>query len=291
LYNAVNYIDSFLEHYRRLGVDHFFVIDNGSSDGSLERLCEQADVSVFENRESFASSAFGVLWVNHLLQRFGVGHWCFHVDIDEFFVFPDCDGRRTLHDLLSYCQQFGFGCVPAIEVDMYPECMETDRSLDAFEASRYFDVDYVVVEAELPPYVMIQGGIRGRLTGLPLSMQKSPLIRMASDVRYFECNHSTTHLPMADVSGALLHYKFVGDMKRRIAQAVARGEHFAGAITYRRLSRAVGAMDRSDSLLSDYSRRYGKAGDLELHGLIKGSPQWGAYSMQHPAEKVPIGTL
>ena len=204
-------------------------------------------------------------------------------------MFPDCDGRRTLHDLLSYCQQFGFGCVPAIEVDMYPECMETDRSLDAFEASRYFDVDYVVVEAELPPYVVIQGGIRGRLTGLPLSMQKSPLIRMASDVRYFECNHSTTHLPMADVSGALLHYKFVGDMKRRIAQAVARGEHFAGAITYRRLNRAVGAMDRSNSLLSDYSRRYGKAADLELHGLIKGSPQWGAYSMQHPAEKAHIG--
>jgi hypothetical protein len=289
LHNAIHYIDQFLDHYRTLGVDHFFVIDNGSNDGSLERLCEQVDVSVFQNRESFARSAFGVLWVNHLLQRFGIGHWCFHVDIDEFFVFPDCDGSRNLRDLLRYCEQHGFASVPAIELDMYPECLEADTGIDPFAASRYFDVDYLAVEAELPPYVMIQGGIRGRLTGLPLSMHKSPLIRMATDVRYIECNHSTTHLPVADVSGALLHYKFVGDFKRRVALAVARGEHFAGAITYRRLDRAVSAMEPAKSLLSGHSRLYTGPGDLERCGLIKGSPRWGAYSMQHLPEKANFG--
>ena len=66
-------------------------------------------------------------------------------------------------------------------------------------------------------------------------MQKTPLVRMAAEVRYLECNHSTIHLPVADISGALLHHKFAGDLKHRLDEAIARKEHFAGAISYRRL--------------------------------------------------------
>ena len=47
IFNAIDYLDGFFDHYRSLGVDHFFVIDNGSSDRSLDRLSANADVSVF----------------------------------------------------------------------------------------------------------------------------------------------------------------------------------------------------------------------------------------------------
>jgi hypothetical protein len=289
LFNAMDYIDWFLAHYRALGVDHFFVIDNASTDGSAERLCKEADVSVFSNGESFAKSAFGVLWVNHLLQRFGVDHWCFHVDIDEAFVFPGHGDGRTLRELLSYCDQRDFCSVSAIELDMYPESLNAHTAVeDPFAASCYHDVDYVTVQNELPPYVMIQGGIRQRLTGLALSMQKSPLIRMAPDVRYIECNHCTTHLPVADVSGALLHYKFVGDVKRRMEQAISRGEHFAGAISYRRLNSAVGLSGECQSLLSLNSRRYEGPGALTRYGLIKSAPLWEAFRAGRPIE-TPVG--
>jgi Glycosyl transferase family 2 len=291
LFNAMDYLDSFLAHYRELGVDHFFVIDNGSSDGSLDRLSQEPDVSVFSNRESFAASAFGVLWINHLMQRFGVDHWCFHVDIDEYFVFPDCAGSRTLRDLLSYCDDYGFGCVTAIELDMYPECLDTAPDTDPFAASCYFDANCSFTETELPPYVMIQGGIRERLTGLALSMQKTPLIRVAPDVRYIECNHSATHLPVADVTGALLHYKFVGDMRRRVGEAISRAEHFAGAISYRRLDSALGSIARGKSLLSPGSCRYDGPAVLLHHGLIKSSAGWGAFQMQHLREKIADSAL
>lgn len=285
LYNGIDYIDWFLGYYRALGVNHFFITDNGSTDGSLERLCVEADVSVFSNPESFAAAGFGVLWVNHLMQRFGVDHWCFHVDLDEGFVFPECDRGRSLRELLSYCDDCGFGCVPAVELDMYPDRLASRPDIGPFEASCYFDTDYEWVRSELPPYVMIRGGLRARLTGLAVLMQKSPLIRMASDVRYVECNHATTHLPVADITGALLHYKFVGDMRKRVEEAISRAEHFAGAIFYRQLNGAVSSFGWSRSLLSQHSQRYEGTESLALCGLIKGSSRWDGYFEQHPREK------
>jgi hypothetical protein len=288
MFNAMDYLDWFLDHYRELGVDHFFVIDNGSNDGSLERLCEEVDVSVFSNTDSFAKSGFGVLWVNHLMQRFGVGHWCFHVDCDEGFVFPAYEGTRTLRDLLAYCDDRGFCSVPAIQLDIYPERLDGHPDVDPFAASCYFDVDYVALQSELPPYIMIQGGIRQRLTGLALSMQKSPLVRMAPDVRYIECNHSTTHLPLADVSGALLHYKFVGDMRGRVEQAIRRGQHFAGAISYRRLNNAASSLRWSESLLSRHSQRYEGPETLIRHNLLTSSGPWAAYRPRRLPNKAHV---
>jgi tetratricopeptide (TPR) repeat protein len=275
VFNGADYIDWFLDHYRRLGVDHFFITDNASTDDTAARLVAQPDVSLFYNADSFARSGFGVHWTNHLAQRFAAGHWCIHVDMDEAFVFPGSDNGRSLHDLLAYCDDRGFGLVRAIALDMYPESLAIDAEQDPFAASCYFDVDYFAVPAELPPYVVIQGGLRRRLTGLASSLQKSPLVRMAPDVRYIECSHGTTHLPLADVSGAVLHYKFVGDLRRRVGEAVSRGEHASGALSYQRLRDSLGESDWKGPLLSPHSRRYAGTADLLRHGLIVGSPEWG----------------
>lgn len=268
VFNGGDYLDWFLAHYRALGVDHFFVIDNGSTDGTRDRLLAEPDVSTFFNAGSFAVSRFGVLWINHLMQRFGIGHWCFHVDIDEGFVFPGCTAGRSLRDLLSYCDGRGFGLVRTTAVDMYPETLDATAATDPFAASCYYDVDYVEIPCEIPPYVVVQGGVRRRLTRLAAALQKAALIRMAPDVRYIECSHATTHLPVADVSGAVLHYKFVGDLKRRVGEAVARGEHASQAVFYRRFETSLGARGWQGSLLSPHSRRYDGPDGFVRHGLM-----------------------
>jgi hypothetical protein len=50
-------IAQFLDHYRRIGVDHFVIVDNASEDGTAEFLEQQSDVSLYRTTQSFAAAA------------------------------------------------------------------------------------------------------------------------------------------------------------------------------------------------------------------------------------------
>jgi len=141
------------------------------------------------------------------------------------------------------------------------------------------------VAQDLPPYVFVQGGIRKRMTGLAIALQKVPLIFMEQGVSFIECNHHTTHLPFADISTALLHYKLVGDTKKILAEAIDRDEYFAGAKFYRRMNDAFNTMGWSETLLSSYSRRYRNTSDLIDAGLITGSPKWDIFQTPNKNRK------
>lgn len=274
VYNGAPYLDWYLDHYRSLGVDHFFIVDNSSDDGTCEHLLAQPDVSVFSCSGSFSEAAFGVIWINHLLQRFGIGHWCLYVDIDEGFVFPGQDRGKTLKDLLKYCDTYGFGALHSAAIDMYPAEFSGERGLTSISQCTQFDADYTSIRSEMPPYFLTQGGIRQRMTGLALSVNKAPLVRMEPHVYYINGNHNTTHLPVADVTAALLHYKFVGDVKKEIQKTVARGAHFAGAVSYRQLQASLDELGWHQSLVSDHSRLFEGATSLEHQGLMKTSESW-----------------
>ncbi len=274
VYNGAPYLDWYLDHYRSLGVDHFFIVDNGSDDGTCERLLAQPDVSVFSCLGNFTEAAYGVIWINHLLQRFGVGHWCFHVDIDAGFVFPGQDRGKTLKDLLSYCDTYGYCALRGAAVDMYPADLSGESGITSIADCTHFDADYAPIRSEMPPYYTVQGGVRKRMTGLALSVNKAPLIRMDPHVFYTNGSHNTTHLPVADVTVALLHYKFVGDVRDEIRKTVTRGTHAAGAVSYRRLQASFEKSGWDHSLLSEHSRRFEGPSSLEHHGLMKASKIW-----------------
>src|SRR6056297_4203058 len=42
------FLSAFLDHYRKIGVQQFIMVENGSDDGSLELLCAQPDVVVYQ---------------------------------------------------------------------------------------------------------------------------------------------------------------------------------------------------------------------------------------------------
>ncbi len=53
----------FLKYYRALGIKHFFIVDNGSTDGSTQYLAAQSDVSLWETSKNYKSARFGMDWL------------------------------------------------------------------------------------------------------------------------------------------------------------------------------------------------------------------------------------
>ena len=110
----------FLNYYREMGVNHFLFVDNDSTDGSLDYLAEQSDVSVWHTRASYKRSRFGVDWLNWLQLKYAHGHWALVLDPDEFLVYPFCD-TRPLRALTDWLDASSIKSFSAMLLDMYPK--------------------------------------------------------------------------------------------------------------------------------------------------------------------------
>lgn len=268
VYNGMDYLVAYFDHYRALGIKSFVFIDNGSLDGTRAYLALQPDVILYEHAGSFRAAAHGVAWINPLLQRYARGKWALFVDVDEHLVFPLLDQGRTVEDLVDYAQSTGAGSFPSFMLDMFA----TPRSFaEGFVGHRYFDAQYLRYPSISPPFITVQGGVRGRMTGRYFLITKSPLVRVDRDVHFTENNHHHSYLPTADVTTALLHYKFVGDSRQKFTEAVTRGEHFLGGRFYRdMLSRMRGQGIRAGL----WARAYRGDQQLQRLGLLHSAPLW-----------------
>jgi hypothetical protein len=160
-------LPAFLRHYRGLGVNRFFIVDNDSSDGTTEYLAGQSDVHLFRTTNRFGESNGGTTWLNALLEKFGVGSWCVMVDIDELLVYPGSE-QATLRTLTEHFDQRGSEALACMLLDLYPagplnEC-RYDPGDDLLTAAPYFDAGpYERAPVDPCPGVFISGGMRERV--------------------------------------------------------------------------------------------------------------------------------
>jgi hypothetical protein len=160
-------LPAFLNHYRGLGVDRFFVIDNGSSDGTSEYLADQPDVRVFRTRDGFRESRDGTDWLNALLAEFGVGFWCLAVDIDELLIYPGSE-TASLRALTAYLDQRGHDVLFCLLLDLYPagplKASPYNPGDDLVAAAPCFDAGpYKKSPFPSCPGVLVKGGMRERV--------------------------------------------------------------------------------------------------------------------------------
>ena len=69
-------LEFLLEHHRRLGVDRFLFVDNGSDDGSVEYLLGEPDTIVWRTNGSYLRSNAGAAWADLVLRRYAPRQWC-----------------------------------------------------------------------------------------------------------------------------------------------------------------------------------------------------------------------
>lgn len=155
-----------LDHHRRLGVRHFLVVDNASTDGTPDLLRDQPDISLWQTGASYKASRFGMDWLTWLMLRHGHGHWCLTLDADEILVYPHWQ-TRPLPALTDWLDRQGQPCLGALTVDLYPEGPVSRGTYapgdDPTRLLQWFDSgNYQVQVQPRMRNLWIQGGARAR---------------------------------------------------------------------------------------------------------------------------------
>ncbi|MEM7440162.1 MAG: glycosyltransferase family 2 protein [Pseudomonadota bacterium] len=273
----------FLDYYRKLGVNHFFFVDNDSTDGSREYLCDQPDTSVWTTKASYKRSKFGVDWLNGLKMRYAHGHWVLVVDVDELLVYPFCDTRnlRALTDWLDASNVKSFG---AMLLDMYPKGKIQHARLvdgkDPLKAAPFFDAsNYFFERNNKYGNIWIQGGprMRGFFRKRPdhaPALNKTPLVKWSRSYVYVSSTHTLLPRGLNQVydewggqkpCGLLLHTKFVNTFAEKAEEEMKRKQHYAASREYRKY---VNSLEGELNLYTEHSTRFEGWQQVEELGLM-----------------------
>ena len=273
----------FLSYYRDLGVNHFLFVDNDSTDGTLDYLYGQTDVSVWTTTSSYKRATYGVDWVNWLARKYAQGHWLLVVDPDEFFVYPFCDTRpiRALTDWLDNSSIRSFS---AMLLDMYPKGPIQEQTYregeNPVEIASWFDSgNYTISRNWRYGNLWIQGGPRARVffADKPRkapALNKIPLVKW--DRRYAYVHSTHMLLPRGlnlvfdewggeKASGVLLHTKFLSTFAEKAVEELERKQHYAGSVEYKAYA---AKLEEQPELWCKWSEKYINWRQLEILGLM-----------------------
>ncbi len=283
LRNEAVRLPHFLDHHRKLGVDHFLIVDNGSTDGSADLLRSAPDVSLWHTSTSYKASRFGLDWVTWLQIRHGHGHWCLTLDADELMLYPHYE-TRSLQALGAWLDQQGQRSFGAMMLDLYPQgplsaavCGPGDDPLSVLQ---WFDPgNYSVMVQSRMRNLWIQGGPRARMffaqePRRAPTLNKVPFVKWDRRFAYVNSTHALLPPPLNEVydttggertSGVLLHTKFLQIILDKSREEKERRQHFANSALYDRYYDGVMA---DPVLYCAASRRLTGWRQLEALGLL-----------------------
>ncbi|TIX17872.1 MAG: glycosyltransferase family 2 protein [Mesorhizobium sp.] len=291
LRNEATLLPKLLDHYRGLGVDRFFFLDNGSTDGTRELILEQADSHCFHTEGShFAENIDPPRWINTLMNVFGTGHWCLSIDADELLVYPDFE-RVDLHRLCDYLDATGSEAVIGSMIDMYAdgplaEC-GYDGKIPLIEATPYFDPEPGWLRARdgmYPPQQMF-GGVRERVfwhgrfkQTFPPCLSKVPIVRWERGRHYHVAQHTISKVRFSELRVALLHFKFVWGFRQKSASSLSENTQLKEKTLEERAA-YMEALERNPklSLRNHRSVRYHDAAQLVDLGWMKTSDRYAEF--------------
>ena len=273
----------FLDYYREMGIGHFFFVDNDNTDGSLDYLADQPDVSVWSTTASYKRARFGVDWLNWLARKYAHGHWALTVDPDEFLVYPFCD-TRPLRALTDWLDASSIKSFSAMLLDMYPKGRLDEQPYQAgqnpIEIATWFDSgNYTISRNHLFTNLWIQGGPRARVffpdaPAKAPALNKVPLVKWDKRYTYVSSTHMLLPRGLNQVydewggekaSGVLLHAKFIDTFGAKAAEELERSQHYAGSVEYKAYA---DRLKHDPQLWCKWSERYINWRQLEILGLM-----------------------
>jgi hypothetical protein len=265
-------VPHFLTYYRRLGVEHFIVIDNGSSDGLQNLLRDEQDVSVFSARGAYKDSRYGCDWANHICRRYCRGKWVLWVDADEFLVFTS-SSEADLSGLAAAMDRRALRSIQVLLLDMYSASNPRDNlvewNTDPLTVCNLYDRSgYHRRREARSNTTWIKGGVRGRAFFAHVrdspALNKTTMIRWRRHYLFIKSTHQLWPRSLngpGESVGAFLHFKFTSSAVSRTVDPVIKGQHTAEYDSY------VG-IDHTNLVLPGVTERYTDPGSLVAHGLM-----------------------
>lgn len=274
-YNEVDQLPFFLDHYRKLGVDVFFIVDNNSNDGSFEYLCKQDDVCVFTTTASYKGAGFGMAWINYLIFKYGKNNWIVHTDIDELLIYKDFE-TSSLLSLTTSMDNNNEKIMQGFMLDMYPNDLNNlaiDPNIPILEQHNCFYNNYLFLGNIYPPYCAVRGGIFSvLLNGLYTVLNKTPLFKGGHGVHLVSSSHVITPpnpLRLSSKTCVLMHFKLSENLINKAACEITRQQHAANSALYKGYYELMQKHDmRIDDKSYPFGTQYNNSKQLVDLGLI-----------------------
>lgn len=287
--NGMYYLEEFLSHYRALGAAQFVFCDNGSTDGTLERLRTEPDTVILQSLEAWGhvESEFR----RYAAERYAKGRWCLFADMDEMFDFEGA-GKIRLQGLTRYLRENGYTALMAQMLDLFPgaslDQVATLPYANAIKAFVFYepghllrqdyydpDIDFAYFlqqnDISTPEIKVYSGGVRRRVFDEMCCLTKHPLVHVTGDVIPGIHPHAAAHVRCADFTALIRHYKFANDPAGRDADAARRQ-----AILHGDDLKRIGVYEKAPdlTLYSEDCRRYRGIAQLIDDGFLVASPAY-----------------
>lgn len=232
----------FFEHYRKLGVKQFVVVDNSSTDGTSEWVAGQQGTRCYKVTEPFQTER-KVAWIEKVLALTGYNRWYVVVDSDELLDYVGSE-QHNLKDLILHAGNNGYKHLNGYMLDMYsdqPLFTEECRHSDIVSRFRFFDasgytLQYYhsrIIDTEISA---LGGGPRARIFNKKgISLSKQSVFCYGIDKLYCNPHYLWPYDRWDDMpcSYVLRHYKFLRQDLGEFEKRVEEKSFWNGSVEYR----------------------------------------------------------
>ncbi|WP_299131778.1 glycosyltransferase family 2 protein [uncultured Amaricoccus sp.] len=292
VHDEMFFLPEFLRHYRALGVARFIFLDDASTDGTAEFLGDQPDCVLVGSPYRYFDKVEGAraiyAWRQALLDGFCRDQWAIFADADEFLALPAGVG---VADVIARLTAAGSDSVWGVMVDLYPERI-TPAGPFRVDGDWFFDARphlyarpgwkkpmtlYRGSRARLLAEHRIserKGALRAAALRLGLggflkvnNLAKAPLVRWTAGHR-FDGSHRVVPPPTVGDILAIMHFKFAGDLGRKVAYALDTKGYEGGSRQYQLMGELLARMEAEGrDFLGRGSRRLTSPADLYAAGV------------------------
>jgi hypothetical protein len=225
--NGALHVKSFLEHHLALGVKHIVLLDNGSTDETVELARKFERVTILQTRRPYRR--YETVMKRYLVRRFSKDRWNLMADIDELFDYPFSE-VLDVGTLLTYLNGNSYTAVLAQVLDLFSDTPLKDVKSAPGDSLKESHTYYDISNVERAPYSfgtpanaeikMHAGGIRKSIFGTENGLTKAALICLSPDLIPFVGWHQTANAAIGDFTCVLQHYPFVSTFSTKVQEAV-----------------------------------------------------------------------